>query len=101
MAILSGALVLERLILEDATFALERRADGTANWTMGQGGPGPGLSPGLGLSPGPNPNPNPGLGPGPGPASGTDAQGGAPVPGMPGKPAVLGVVRPWEGRPGG
>lgn len=34
-------------------------------------------------------------------ASGTGAQGGAPVPGMPKRPAVLGVVRPWEGRPGG
>ncbi len=46
--LLSGALVIERLILEDATFALERRADGTANWTMGEGGPGPGLVPVLG-----------------------------------------------------
>ena len=47
-SLLSGALVVQRLILEDATFALERRADGTANWTMGQGGPGPGLVPVLG-----------------------------------------------------
>jgi hypothetical protein len=47
-SLLSGALVLERLILEDATFALERGADGTANWTLGQGGPGPGLVPVLG-----------------------------------------------------
>jgi AsmA-like C-terminal region/AsmA family len=42
-SLLSGTLVIERLILEDANFALERRADGTANWTMGQGGPGPGV----------------------------------------------------------
>ena len=47
-SLLSGALVVQRLILEDATFALERRADGTANWTMGEGGPGPGLVPVLG-----------------------------------------------------
>jgi hypothetical protein len=30
--LLSGTLVIERLILNDATFALERRADGEANW---------------------------------------------------------------------
>ncbi len=47
-SLLSGALVIQRLILEDASFALERRADGTANWTMGQGGPGPGLVPVIG-----------------------------------------------------
>jgi hypothetical protein len=47
-SLLSGALVLDRLILEDANFALERRADGTTNWTMGQGGQGPGLVPVLG-----------------------------------------------------
>ena len=47
-SLLSGALVVQRLILEDASFALERRADGTANWTMGQGGSGPGLVPVLG-----------------------------------------------------
>ena len=44
-SLLSGALVLQRLILEDATFALERGADGAANWTVGPGGPGPGLVP--------------------------------------------------------
>ena len=47
-SLLSGALVVQRLILEDASFALERRADGTANWTMGQGGSGPGLVPVIG-----------------------------------------------------
>ena len=47
-SLLSGTLVVQRLILEDASFALERRADGTANWTMGQGGSGPGLVPVLG-----------------------------------------------------
>jgi hypothetical protein len=47
-SLLSGALVLQRLIVEDATFALERSADGTANWTIGEGGPGPGLVPVVG-----------------------------------------------------
>jgi hypothetical protein len=45
---LSGALVVQRLILEHSSFALERRADGTANWTIGEGGHGPGLVPVLG-----------------------------------------------------
>ena len=44
-SLLSGALVIPRLILEDATFALEHSADGTANWAMGQDGPGAGLVP--------------------------------------------------------
>src|SRR5262245_50038207 len=47
-SLLSGTLVIERLILEDSAFSLERRADGTANWTMGQGGPGLELVPVLG-----------------------------------------------------
>jgi hypothetical protein len=42
--LLSGTLVFERFILNDATFALERSPDGAANWTAGSGG-------GLGLVP--------------------------------------------------
>jgi uncharacterized protein involved in outer membrane biogenesis len=42
--LLSGTLVFQRFILNDATFAFERSADGAANWTAGSGG-------GLGLVP--------------------------------------------------
>jgi hypothetical protein len=42
--LLSGTLIFERFILNDATFALERSADGAANWTAESGG-------GLGLVP--------------------------------------------------
>ena len=48
-SLLSGTLVVQRLILEDASFALERRADGTATWTMGEA-VGPGLVPVLGTA---------------------------------------------------
>ena len=43
--LLSGTLVVERLIMNDASFALERSADGTVNWTTGDGGAGVGLVP--------------------------------------------------------
>ncbi|MGH6902787.1 MAG: AsmA family protein, partial [Geminicoccaceae bacterium] len=46
--LLSRTLLIERLILEDATFALERNADGTANWTTGSDGRDLGLVPVLG-----------------------------------------------------
>jgi uncharacterized protein involved in outer membrane biogenesis len=46
--LLSRTLLIERLILEDATFALERSADGRANWTTGSGGRDLGLVPVLG-----------------------------------------------------
>jgi uncharacterized protein involved in outer membrane biogenesis len=43
--LVSGTLVIERLIVNDATFALKRSADGTANWTAGPGGGDLGLVP--------------------------------------------------------
>ncbi|MGH6898481.1 MAG: AsmA family protein [Geminicoccaceae bacterium] len=46
--LLSRTLLIERLILEDATFALERSADGAASWTTGSGGRDLGLVPVLG-----------------------------------------------------
>ena len=46
--LLSRTLLIERLILEYATFALERSADGAANWTTGSGGRDLGLVPVLG-----------------------------------------------------
>jgi AsmA family len=47
--LLSGTLVIERLILNDATFALERSAEGAANWTAAPGGADLGLVPVVGV----------------------------------------------------
>jgi uncharacterized protein involved in outer membrane biogenesis len=43
--LLSGTLAVERLIINDARFALERSADGRANWTIGDDDPGLDLVP--------------------------------------------------------